>query len=240
MRAEAERELDRAVVLVEERAADAYCLFNDGWHEGIVGLVATGIREKLGRPVVAFARADQPGTLKGSARSVPGIHIRDVIAAAVETLPGSMSKFGGHAMAAGLTLAEQDIDAFRRAFVTEVGRYSQALSAPDIIETDGGLEAEEVNLELAEILRSAGPWGQGFPEPVFDNELRVVEQRLLKGRHLKMKLQYPGMPATFDAIAFGYPELIPGPMARFVYRLDVNEFRRRRSPQLVVEHIHYE
>ncbi len=248
MKQEAEAELQQAEEFVGKAAAnDAYCLFNEGWHEGIVGLVATGVREKLGRPVIAFARADQPGKLKGSARSIPGIHIRDIIAASLESLPGAASRFGGHAMAAGMTLAEKDLPAFQRAFETEVGRCTEALNAPDTIETDGGLGEDEICLELAETLRTAGPWGQGFSEPVFDNKLRIVDQRLLKGKHLKMKLQHPGAAMMFDAIAFGYPELVPNPSshssgvtAHFVYRLDVNDFRGRRSVQLVVEHIHCE
>jgi len=248
MKEEAEAGLQTAEKLAGEAAANnAYCLFNEGWHEGIVGLVATGIREKLSRPVIAFARADQPGMLKGSARSIPGIHIRDIIAASLESMPGVSSKFGGHAMAAGMTLAEKDLPAFHKAFEAAAGRCTEALNAPDTIETDGGLSEDEICLELAEILCSAGPWGQGFSEPVFDNTLCIVEQRLLKGKHLKMKLQYPGAPMVFDAIAFGYPELVPaqsshspGVTAHFVYRLDVNDFRGRRSVQLVVEHIHCE
>ncbi|MFQ5634361.1 MAG: single-stranded-DNA-specific exonuclease RecJ [Gammaproteobacteria bacterium] len=220
--------------------ADAYCLFDGGWHEGVVGLVASRIKDQMRRPVVAFASADEPGMLKGSARSVEGVHIRDVIDAVATGHRDLVPKFGGHAMAAGLSLREVDLPRFRDAFAAEVGRFSDVLAEPDVIWTDGPLNAEETGLELAEVLRQAGPWGQGFPEPIFENRLEIVDQRLLKERHLKLRVRHPGDSRTLDAIAFNrseLPEHGSGASLRVVYRLDVNEFRSRRTGQLVVEHL---
>ena len=219
---------------------DAYCLFDSKWHEGVVGLVASRIKEQVRRPVVAFAPADKAGLLKGSARSIEGIHVRDVIDAVAAGYPGLISSFGGHAMAAGLTIDARQLDAFRAAFETEVGRHTDALTGPDLIWTDGELAAGELTLDLAEELRRGGPWGQGFPEPVFENVLEVVEYRVLKDAHLKLSVSHPDGSGLTEAIVFNQAQFPPGfdgSMLKLVYRLDVNEFRRRRSAQLVVEHM---
>ncbi len=219
---------------------DAYCLFDSKWHEGVVGLVASRIKEQVRRPVVAFAPADKVGLLKGSARSIEGIHVRDVIDAVAAGYPGLISSFGGHAMAAGLTIDATQLDAFRAAFETEVGRHTDALTGPDLIWTDGELTAGEMTLDLAEELRRGGPWGQGFPEPVFENVLEVVEYRVLKDAHLKLSVSHPDGSGLTEAIVFNQAQFPPGfdgSMLKLVYRLDVNEFRRRRSAQLVVEHM---
>lgn len=240
MESEARKHVEDARARVEHEHADAYCLFDESWHEGVVGLVASRVKDQVGRPVVAFANADAPGMLKGSARSVEGIHIRDVIDAVAAENPGLVPKFGGHAMAAGLSLRAADLRQFREAFERQVGRYADLLAEPDVIWTDGALSADETQLDLAEQLRSAGPWGQGFPEPVFENRMEIVEHRLLKERHLKLRVCHPGDSRILDAIAFNQSELPePGPDAsvRIVYRLDVNEFRNRRTQQLVVEHM---
>lgn len=240
MEAEARRHVEALRVEIDADHADAYCLFDAGWHEGVVGLVASRVKDHVRRPVVAFAKADQAGMLKGSARSIDGIHIRDVLDAVSAHHPDLVPKFGGHAMAAGLSLREDDLAAFRAAFVTEVARFAEQLAAPDVIWTDGGLSADEMRLELAEELGRAGPWGQGFPEPLFENKLEIVDARLLKERHLKLRVCHPGDSRIVDAIAFNQAELPePGPDAavRVVYRLDVNEFRGKRSEQLVVEYM---
>jgi single-stranded-DNA-specific exonuclease len=154
-----------------------------------------------------------------------------------------IQKFGGHAMAAGLTLESSSLDAFREAFAAKVGSYSEALSRPDVIWTDGGLAPDEMQMELAHALSAGGPWGQGFPEPVFDNQLEIVDHRLLKERHLKLKVRHPGDQHVTDAIAFNQPDLpqpVRGASIRFIYRLEVNEFRNRRTAQLVVEHMQSE
>jgi single-stranded-DNA-specific exonuclease len=181
--------------------------------------------------------------LKGSARSIDGINVRDVIAAISINRPGLVEKFGGHAMAAGITLAEQGLESFREAFDEEISRYSEEIGRPEITWTDGGLTSDDFSLDLAELIRRSGPWGQGFPEPVFDNQFEIVDQRVVGGHHLKRELRPVSGRETVDAIAFNQDEL-PTQSAdvrpTFIYRLDVNIFRQRRSHQLVVEHIQYD
>jgi len=240
MEAEAHQHVAAVRIDVEADRANAYCLFDESWHEGVVGLVASRVKEQVRRPVVAFARADKPGMLKGSARSVEGIHIRDVIAAVAASEPRRVPNFGGHAMAAGLSLRAEDLEWFTERFAAEVGRFAELLAAPDVIWTDGALTVADTQLAFAEELDRAGPWGQGFPEPVFENRLEIVDSRLLKERHLKLQVCHPGDSRILDAIAFNQrelPELGPGASLRIAYRLDVNEFRGRRSEQLVVEHM---
>ena len=219
---------------------NAYSLYDDRWHEGVVGLVANRMKDYARRPVIAFADSTEAGVLKGSARSVAGVHIRDVLDAVAARHPDVVQKFGGHAMAAGLTLKRSDLELFREAFDREVSRYSDVLSQPDVILTDGALTADEMQIDLAETLSAGGPWGQGFPEPVFDNELEVVGHRVLKERHLKLQVRHRGDHRTIDAIAFNQSELprfTNGTLVRFVYKLEINEFRDRRTAQLVVEHM---
>ncbi|MDJ0928412.1 MAG: single-stranded-DNA-specific exonuclease RecJ [Gammaproteobacteria bacterium] len=239
MESEAGLHLAAAQDAVEREPAPAYCLFDPGWHEGVVGLVASRLKDRSRRPVVAFARSETAGLLKGSARSIDGIHIRDVIDRIAVAEPALVTRFGGHAMAAGLSLEESKLAQFRAAFQHEIGQFDDALSRPDVIWSDGALAPGDLSLELAEALTAASPWGQGFPEPVFDDELEIVSLRLLKDRHLKLSLRHPDASRAIDAIAFNQPELPGGGQAavRFCYRLDVNEFRQERRAQLVVEHM---
>lgn len=241
MEADAQKHLRSARAMLAGGAeAPAVCLFDPGWHEGVVGLVATRVREQICRPVVAFAGAGNPEQLKGSARSIPGVHIRDLIAAVANRMPGGVLKFGGHAMAAGLTLSASRLDEFRDVLADELHRQGLDATHEDVLMTDGSLAAGDLRLDLAETLRRAGPWGQGFPEPLFDNEMQILERRLLKDRHLKMRVRHPEGGAISDAIAFNCAEGVLrglGDKARLVYRLDVNEFRARRTHQLVVEDI---
>jgi single-stranded-DNA-specific exonuclease len=233
----ARQDVERADAVAK---GNAFCLYDDRWHEGVVGLVATRMKDDVRRPVIAFAQSKEAGLLKGSARSVAGVHIRDVLDAVAARHPGLLQKFGGHAMAAGLTLNGSDLELFREAFDHEVSRYSDILSQPDVIWTDGALSPDETQTDFAELLRSGGPWGQGFSEPVFDNELEIVGHRVLKERHLKLQLRHPGDRRTVDAIAFNQHELPPvtkDSSARFIYQLQINEFRNRRTAQLVVEHM---
>ena len=213
------------------------CLYEPGWHQGVIGILAARIRERFHRPVVAFARSGA-GELKGSARSVPGLHIRDVLDAVATRHPSLVRKFGGHAMAAGLTLAETDYPAFASAFDTEVARHLSADELATVIWSDGQLSGAELTLHTAQSLRVAGPWGQGFPPPVFDGEFEILAQRVVGERHLKLSLKPASDSGHIDAIAFNTQALPPGcGHVRMAYRLDVNEYRGLVSPQLVIEHI---
>lgn len=215
------------------------CLFNSCWHPGIVGLVASRVKELTGAPAIAFARAAEPGFLRGSARSVEGLHIRDLIAAALATLPEVPARFGGHAMAAGLALPEDALPAFRRAFALVLDRAWGTGGGRDAVLTDGALEPGDLHLDLAEALAAAGPWGQGFPEPLFDNHFLLRSQRVIGAGHLKMRVQHADGGQVVDAVAFGQPPLAAsdGDRVRLVYRLDVNQFRESRTAQLVVEYV---
>lgn len=215
----------------------ALCLYDPGWHQGVVGLVATRIREQTGRPVVAFAPDGDGRLLRGSARSVPGLNIRDAMAAALRALPDPEIRFGGHAMAAGITLPAAQLETFRAALCAEVARAGEAAIDPGVVWSDGELAPADLTLELAAALAAAGPWGQGFPEPVFDNEFLVLDERVVGGSHLRLTLAHPDGGEPVDAIAFGQAPLGGPARLRCAYRLDVNWYRERQSRQLVVEHI---
>jgi single-stranded-DNA-specific exonuclease len=213
------------------------CLYDPDWHQGVVGILAARIKEQFHRPVIAFARVGD-AELKGSARSIPGFHIRDALDAVAAHHPQLITRFGGHAMAAGLTLDEEHYPAFAEAFDVEASRL---LSEDDLYHTlfsDGELLADEFSLETAQTLREAGPWGQGFPAPLFDGQFRLISQRVVGACHLKLVLQPLEGEMPIDAIAFNTAEL-PGSCreVRAVYHLDVNEYRGLLSAQLVVEYI---
>jgi single-stranded-DNA-specific exonuclease len=214
------------------------CLFDPDWHQGVVGLVASRIKEKVHRPVIAFALSAE-GELKGSARSVGGLHIRDAMDNVATRHPGLLSKFGGHAMAAGLSLAREDLDSFRQLMEQEVSRWQDDMDTEGVLWTDGALEPGELKLENAELLRNAAPWGQQFPEPRFDGLFHVLESRIVGEKHLKLRVRHPGGGPVWDAIAFGQGEQqhrLDQNMI-LVYRLDVNEWQGNRNIQLMVEHI---
>jgi single-stranded-DNA-specific exonuclease len=215
----------------------ALSLFDSDWHPGVVGLVASRLKDRLHRPVLAFAPAE-PGSdrLRGSARSVPGFHIRDALAEVDACHPGLIERFGGHAMAAGLSLAAADFERFRLAFA----EVAAARIAPELLQgellTDGALEAPHFSRELAEALRAAGPWGQAFPEPVFDNVFEVLDWRVLGERHVKYNLRAEGGP-VLSAIHFGAWEgNPPPPRVHAVYQLEPDDFRDRRDVQLLIRH----
>lgn len=215
------------------------CLFEPHWHQGVIGILASRIKDRLHRPVIVFADAGE-GQIKGSARSVPGLHIRDALDAVAALHPGLLSKFGGHAMAAGLTLEQDQFDRFYAAFDEEVRRHLGVEDLQREILSDGVLDEDELDLSLAEALRSGGPWGQGFPEPMFDGNFKVINRRIVGERHLKLVLQPTDSEQNIDAIAFNtvdesWPTNVE--QVELAYRLDVNEFNGVRSAQLMVEHI---
>jgi single-stranded-DNA-specific exonuclease len=217
------------------------CLFQEDWHQGVVGLVASRIKDRIHRPVIAFAPADaEPDQLKGSARSIPGIHIRDVLADIATRHPTLITRFGGHAMAAGLSLDRERFVEFAAAFDTEVQGHAEDVDLEHTLHSDGSLATSEISLATAELLENAGPWGQGFPEPLFDGRFTVAGSRIVGERHLKMVLKPAGGQQLIDAIAFGLDN--PGEWLRCqeiqaAYRLDVNEFRNNRTVQLRVEYM---
>ena len=225
----------------EQQSRQGVCLFNADWHQGVVGLVASRIKDRIRRPVIAFARAGD-GTLRGSARSVPGIHIRDVLDGMATRQPDLISRFGGHAMAAGLTLEEHRLDDFARAFDAEVARWRDPKVPANRVETDGELSSDEIALETAQAVREGGPWGQAFPEPSFDGLFSVKNARVVGEKHLKMWVTCGDGERSFDAIAFNFKganetPALPDGDVRLVYRLDINEFRGERRLQLLVDHV---
>lgn len=243
-----EREMkDQALAALDGDALDAsagqafgVCLYHEDWHQGVIGILASRIKERLHRPVVAFAPAGD-AELKGSARSVTGLHIRDCLEAIASRHPGLVPRFGGHAMAAGLSLRVDDYPRFRDAFDEEVRRRLGPEDLQGVIYSDGELAADELSVELAEALQAGGPWGHGFPEPVFDGAFEVEACRLVGERHLKLTLRAPGSARRIEAIAFDrerdFERAASGESIRIAYRLDINEFRGRVTPQLVIEHI---
>jgi single-stranded-DNA-specific exonuclease len=240
MQDEALQILAKLPLQAEQEPPLAMTLYQSGWHQGVIGILASRIKDRLHRPVIAFADGD-PGQIKGSARSIPGIHIRDILDAVATRHPGLISKFGGHAMAAGLTLPLEAYDAFATAFTEEVAQHAQDVELQAVIASDGELSETDFQLELANELRYAGPWGQHFPEPVFDGRFTIVSQRLVGEKHLKLVLSPPGSARILDAISFNV-DLDTWPdqaieQIDIAYRLDVNEFRGQRSVQLVVEHL---
>lgn len=216
------------------------CLYDESWHQGVIGILASRIKERVHRPVIAFAPGDG-GDLKGSARSIPGFHIRDGLDAIAARYPGLIKKFGGHAMAAGLSLAAEQLEPFRQAFDDEVRRQLDAAQLTHRVLTDGALDGGQMTLELAELLREAGPWGHQFPEPLFDGRFRLLQQRIVGQRHLKLVLMEPQSGIAFDAIAFNidtrrWPDAQVNEV-HAVYRLDINEFRGQRSLQLMIDQL---
>lgn len=223
--------------LQDEQLPVGLCLFDPDWHQGVIGILASRIKERFHRPVIAFARSDA-GQLKGSARSVSGVHIRDALDVIATHHPGLIDKFGGHAMAAGLSLAEEHYPAFSDAFNEEVARHLSVEDLSGVLYSDGALTDQELSLDTAQLLRDASPWGQGFPAPLFDGHFTLLNHRVVGEKHLKMTLQQVQGGCRIDGIAFNTAPL-PADCQRvyMAYRLDANEFRGVISPQLIVEHI---
>jgi single-stranded-DNA-specific exonuclease len=220
----------------QSRLPACVCLFQHDWHQGVVGLIASRVKDRCHRPVIAFARESE-GQLKGSARSVPGVHIRDLLEAVATANPGLIDKFGGHAMAAGLSISESDFDAFSVAAAFQLARLYPGADFSGAILTDGELPHASLSLPFARILREGGPWGAGFPEPVFTGNFSVVEQRTVGENHLKLRVQASGSSPILDAIAFNQAGVALRGIVQLTYRLDVNEYRGVESAQLIVEQI---
>jgi len=238
MKSQALAQLD-ALHLNESRLPHGICLYDADWHQGVIGILASRIKEKFHRPVIVFA-PDGDEMMKGSARSVTGFHIRDALDAIATRNPGLIEKFGGHAMAAGMSLKKDNFETLREAFEQVV---SQQLSDDDlmgVIYSDGELTEEDLNLDLAELLRGMGPWGQGFPQPVFDGVFDVVDRRIVGEQHLKLTLKLKGKAREVDAIAFNkadHAHIAAKDGVRIAYRPDVNEYKGLHSLQLIVDHL---
>jgi single-stranded-DNA-specific exonuclease len=233
-----------AAVLRADFSAQAHlgagvALADAGWHAGVVGLVASKLKERLHRPVFALAPGDEDGReWKGSGRSIPGFHLRDALAEIEALHPGLMRRFGGHAMAAGVSVLEPDLDRFCRVFAEVVERRIDPVLLAPVLQTDGALAAGDFELTLAETLREAGPFGQAFPEPLFDNDFEVVDWRVMGERHLRLSLRHPDSRVPLPAVFFGGWTGTPPPrQVRAAYQLGSDDYRGSAELRLFVRHL---
>ncbi len=240
MREQALNALDAVALPADHKEVQlpmALCLVDPAWHQGVIGILAGRLKDRYHRPVIVFAVVSDT-ELKGSARSIPGLNIRDVLAAVDKDNPGLITKFGGHAMAAGLSLPPQSFSQFQQAFVREVNQHIDASHCKDELLSDGPLQTTDISKELAQLLQESGPWGQQFPEPIFDNVFEIIEQRLVGQHHLKLTLMHVDGGNTLDAIAFNVDlNAWPNHHARYLhaaYKLDINEYQGRTKLQLVI------
>jgi single-stranded-DNA-specific exonuclease len=244
---EAKMQLE-ALTLVDARVAEleghvpaGVCVYDPQWHQGVIGLVASRVKDRLHRPVIAFAPSEA-GWVKGSARSVAGVHVRDVLDAIATRQPGLLDKFGGHAMAAGMSLREANLPAFEQEFAREIERWIDEDTLAGHLHTDGELQPGEFNVTTAEAIRSGGPWGAGFPEPAFDGQFGVIDARVVGSRHLKLRLR-AGSGEAVDAIAFRHlddanaPGIRPQDRIEAVYRTTIDEYSGTPKLQLVTEYL---
>lgn len=240
MQQSANKILERLTLGQSEDLPIALALYDATWHQGVIGILAGRIKEQIYRPVIAFAKVSDT-EIKGSARSVPGLHIRDALDAIAKQHPTLIQKFGGHAMAAGLSLELKHLEEFTTAWQIEVAKHLQKDTLCSEVLSDGELMADEMTLDLAELLRDAGPWGQGFPAPIFDGKFKIIQQRIVGRNHLKLTLQAEGGSGYLDAIAFNIKEdEWPNHHCETIeiaYRLDINEYQGRCKLQLIVEHL---
>lgn len=227
-------------IQLDSQLPKGICLYQAEWHQGVIGIIAGRVKDRFHRPVVAFAKVSD-NELKGSARSIKGIHIRDVLELIALKNPDLIQKFGGHAMAAGLSIHPDNYMEFNQAFSQQVNELVDDSMLNGEILSDGELNDSNLTLDLAELIRTEGPWGQNFPEPLFDGVFDLIEQRIVGAKHLKMTLALPGLSKTYDAIAFNIDvEKWPNyrcEQVHIAYRIDVNEFNNRRVLQLIVESI---
>ena len=236
-----EMQLQESKLSKENDLPYGLCLYDENFHEGVVGIIASRIKERLNRPVIVFAKTTD-NFLKGSGRSIKGLHIRDALDSVAAKHPELITKFGGHAMAAGLTIAEKNYPLFTQAFDSEVRQHLTEDDLQGVITSDGELSADELSMTTAEELRYAGPWGQLFPEPVFDGIFTIVSKRIVAEKHLKLILQPAGTKTEIDAIAFNMTDAHwPDNVTRvnIAYRLDINVFRGQQTLQLMVDHLEH-
>ena len=241
MQLEAENVL-KSLNFDENNLPNAFTLYQQDWHQGVIGIVAGRLKEKFHRPCIVFAKSsedDKNTEIKGSARSIPSLHIRDLLEHIDSQQPNLILKFGGHAMAAGLSIKLQDFDKFQRKFNELAAKWLKPEDLKCIILSDGELDINHLTLGFADQLRDAGPWGQNFPEPLFDDTFKLVQQRIVGEKHLKLVIEKQG--EVFDGIAFNIDVKVwPNAQAKQVhlaYRLDVNEFRGKRTVQLMIDNI---
>ncbi|CAH9067354.1 Single-stranded-DNA-specific exonuclease RecJ [Pseudoalteromonas holothuriae] len=238
MQQEAQAVLER-LVLSSQSVPDAVCLYQHDWHQGVIGILAGRLKEQYHRPTVVFARGDN-GEIKGSCRSIEGVHIRDLLESLNTLHPNLIEKFGGHAMAAGLTIMEVNFEEFKKVFVQTISQNLSEEHKQSVLLTDGTLPADCFTMDFAQLLQQAGPWGQHFPEPVFFGEFELIQQRIVGEKHLKLVLKHPSGKMV-DAIAFNvdvraWPNT-QAVCAQVAYQLDINEFRGKFSLQLIVREI---
>jgi len=228
----------QALHLSSETMPWGLCLYQEDWHQGVIGILASRIRERHHRPVIAFARGED-GSLKGSARSVPGLHIRDALDRLASTHPGLLEKFGGHAMAAGMSIRANHFAEFSLAFDQVVREFLDEQDLEPLLLTDGEVPPEEITLATADALVKGGPWGQNFVEPLFDDVFEIKSRRIVGDKHWKLVLQHASGAPVVDAIAFNAVEQHPDPtgVLHFVYHLDVNEWRGQSNLQLRIDHM---
>lgn len=240
--------LEQALALLQQQVSviehshtipNAMALYDEQWHQGVVGLLASRIKEKYHRPVIAFADSGD-GELKGSGRSIFGLHMRDVLDVISKNNVGLIDKFGGHAMAAGLTIKQSNLEQFKKEFDKYVGLALRPEDLNNTCETDGGADDRYLTIETSEQIKYASPWGQLFPEPAFDDVFKIVNWRIVGEKHLKLELARESSGVCYSAIAFNKTDAdlpVGDSDIRIVYRLDVNEFRGKRSLQLIVQHL---
>ena len=225
--------------LDERHLPAGVCLFDASWHQGVIGILASRIKDRIHRPVIAFAPAGKD-LIKGSARSIVGVHIRDVLSDIASLHPQLLSKFGGHAMAAGLSLTMHDYPAFALAFDEMVSKRLATVDLEQKVYSDGELTEQEMTVEFAELLQQAGPWGQEFPEPLFNGIFDVIQSRIVGQRHLKLVLRKPNGNLLIDAIAFfmDQPENWLGlRQINAAYKLDINDYRGNRTVQFILQYL---
>lgn len=227
--------------LAQKEQAHGIVLYQADWHQGVIGILASRIKDQFHRPVIAFAQeSEESEFIKGSARSISGLHMRDLLEHIDRRYPDLIVKFGGHAMAAGLTIHQDRFLQFQQVFDETINEFIEPELLQGVVYTDGELQAGEFSLEIANLLQQAGPWGQHFPEPTFEGEFKILQQRLLAGKHLKMLVENPqGM--LLDAIWFNidtryYPDFSIK-QAKIIYKLDINEFKGQKNLQLRVENV---